>query len=180
MKFLVTGPGCGKTTKAINDALTMAKRYPTVFVTFGEKEAHRLRTQYQQQILGSKLEIMSFRQLLANPKKRYKRMVVDNVDMILTDILYHHIDPRGEERGYLALTTATGIPIRDLYIVRETAATIWDAAAKLIDTDPSCAAKLCEQKAASLRAEIPKWYKISQELENVNEKKAQVEQSGAQ
>lgn len=167
MKFMITLEGCGKTTKAMADALTYAKRYPTVFVTYGEKEAQRLRILYRQEMIGGKLEILYFRQLLMNPKKRFKRMVLDNIDMMLVDLLYHHIDTRGEERGYMALCTATGIPIRDLYTTREGAAMLWDIAAQQVKTNVDREKLIAdfEQRAAELRKQIPPWYHVVEERE---------------
>lgn len=177
MRYMITAGGCGKTTKAMSDALVYAKRYPTAFVTFGEAECDRLMKLYRKEMIGCKLEIITMRRLLGNPKKYYKRIVIDNIDMLLADLFFQHIDRSGteaNEMGRISLVTATGLPLRDLYVVRETAAAIWDAAAKILNdsctgTDPETGIEksynTMKKQAEQLRADIPAWYNASKELE---------------
>lgn len=169
MKFMITMPGAGKTTKAMSDALVYAKRYPTALITFGEKEAERLTNLYRKEMIGGKLEIISMRRLLNNPKKRFKRMLIDNVDMLLADIFYPHLELRAEEvsdMGRISLVTATGIPVRDLYATKEGAAMLWDIAAERVKIVEDKAALIAEfeHKANELRKGIPDWYKRSTDV----------------
>lgn len=131
MRFLVGGRRIGKTTKAIETALAMATHRPTCFITFNKDERDRLRQQYHAQLLETKLEIFSLDELeLLGGVRKFSRIYVDNVDIMLMRMFHRFLDHRGG--GYVDLVTATGESVRDMAIIKLGAIEMWKEAIRIV------------------------------------------------
>lgn len=128
MKVLVTGRGEGKTTRLMEIALDFGQRFPTCIVVVDQKEEDRVNHLYRAQLINSKVEVIHFRRLLANPKKRFKRMLVDNVELMLAMILGGNVDPN---EGRLTTLSMTGLPMADVEAARAGAVLLWRKAAAM-------------------------------------------------
>lgn len=128
MKVLCTGRGEGKTTRLMAEALDFGKRFPTVLVVHSIQEEERLKNLYRKELLGSKVEVMYFRKLLDLRNKYFKRMLVDNVELIFATIFGPNVDRDG---GRLTTMSATGLPMQDLDAARAGAVMLWREAAKM-------------------------------------------------